>query len=140
MALDTTAIAKKVITSPDHIIDVRMPLHSKARPRLTKSGHAYMAESYRLAQAEMRRQVREQWQPREPLLGPIALYIQAHGEGRSDSDNLAGFLMDAAGPSKKEAGVLWQDDRVSVIPVLIIDWHKAKKEDSRWLIHILELS
>jgi len=133
------SVISHIISSPDYIIEVKMPLFSKARPRLTKSGHAYMAESYRLAQAEMRRKVREQWQPREPLLGPIALYIQAHGEGRLDSDNLAGFLMDAVGPSKKEPGILWQDDRVSVIPLLIVDWKKAKKDDSRWLIHILEL-
>ena len=99
-----------------------------------------MPESYRLAQADFRRQVREQWEPREPLLGPIALYLQLHGEGRGDADNLAGAAMDAAGPSKKEAGIVWQDDRVSVIPILLVDWHKTKKEESRWLIHIVKLS
>ena len=98
-----------------------------------------MAESYRLAQASMRHQIRSQWQ-RDPLTGPIGLYVKIRGEGRGDADNIVGFLMDAAGPSKKEAGVLWSDDRVSVIPLVVIDWEKASKEKSAWVIHIIELA
>jgi len=127
-----------VIDSPDYVLDIRMPLHSKARPRLTKSGHAYMPAAYRLAQAEMQRQVKAQWEM-ESLIGPIALYIKIYGEGRGDADNVAGFLMDAAGPAKDKPGILWQDDRLSVIPLLIVDWEKAPKADSRWLIHIAKL-
>lgn len=138
--MNTSQAIERVIYFPDYLIEVKAPLFSKARPRLTKTGHAYMPESYRLAQAEMRRQIREQWQGREPLLGPIALYIEMHGEARIDADNAAGAVLDAAGPSKKEAGVLWQDDRVSVIPLLIVDWKKAKKDDSFWRIHILDLA
>lgn len=129
---------EKVIASPDYVLVVDMPLHSKARPRLTKSGHAYMAQSYRLAQAEMQRKIREQW-PDEPLLGPIALYVKIKGEGRGDADNIAGFLMDAAGPSKNKPGILWQDDRVSVIPLIIVDWEKTPKAESQWTIHIKKL-
>jgi Holliday junction resolvase RusA-like endonuclease len=125
----------KETASPDYVLEVRMPLHSKARPRLTRSGHAYMAPAYKAAQEEMRRLLREQW-PHEPLEGPLALELEVWGEGRGDADNIAGFIMDAAGPHHGIPGVLWNDDRVSVISALSIRWHKAPKKDSRWLIHI----
>lgn len=83
----------------------------------------------------MRRQVTEQWQ-RPPLEGPIAVYMKLYGEGRGDADNLAGFLLDAAGPRKGEPGILWVDDRVTVIPVLIVDWEKTAKADSKWVLQI----
>jgi Holliday junction resolvase RusA-like endonuclease len=125
----------KVTDSPEYVLDVSMPLHSKARPRMTRSGHTYMAQSYREAQAEMRRLLGLQWD-RPPLEGPIALYLKIYGEARGDSDNIAGFIMDAAGPSKNSPGLLWADDRVNVISTLIVEWHKAAKKDSRWLIYI----
>lgn len=133
--MHTSEAIAKVIASPDYVLEVRMPLFSKARPRLTKGGHAYMPAAYRDAQAEMQRQILEQW-PHEPLAGPIALYIRAYGEGRGDSDNLSGALLDAAGPSKGKPGILWEDDRVSVISCLIFEWEKAAKADSRWVIQI----
>ena len=133
--MSTSEVINRVINFPDHIIAVQMSLHSKARPRLTRSGHAYMAQSYREAQAEMRRQVSEQWQ-RDPLEGPLAVHIEMHGEGRGDADNLMGFVLDAAGPSKNDKGVLWVDDRVSVISYLSSEWHKASKKDSYWVIKI----
>lgn len=128
-------IVERTILHPDYIIEVLMPLHSKARPRLTKSGHAYMDNAYRIAQAKMREQVQAQWK-KEPLSGPICLYIKMYGEAKCDSDNAAGFVLDAVGPSKKQPGLLWVDDRVSVIPFLIVDWEKASKENSRWVLHI----
>lgn len=115
-----------------------MPLFSKARPRLTKSGHAYMPAAYREAQTEMQRQIAQQWQA-DPLEGPLALHVEMHGEGRGDADNLVGALLDAAGPSKNKPGMLWVDDRVSVIPYVFAEWHKANKADSRWTIRILML-
>lgn len=132
---DTLSPIERVISSPDYTLQVSMPLHSKARPRMTRAGHAYMAQGYRDAQEEMRRQLCSQWSL-QPLKGPIALYIKLYGEGRGDSDNIAGFLMDAAGPSKGQAGLLWEDDRVSVISTLIVEWVKAKKNESRWVIQI----
>lgn len=134
----TSKVIASAIDSPDYTIVVEMPLHSKARPRLTRSGHAYMAQSYREAQAEMRRQVAAQWSG-EPLDGPLAVHIEMHGEGRGDADNLMGFVLDAVGPSKKDKGVLWIDDRVSVITYLSSEWHKAPKADSKWVIKIAVL-
>lgn len=125
----------RVLGSPDYVLMAEMPIHSKARPRLTRSGHAYMPEAYRKAQAEMRAILEKQWTG-APLQGPIALYIKVYGEGRGDADNIAGFLMDAAGPSKNSPGLLWEDDRVSVISSLIVEWEKAKKAESKWIIQI----
>lgn len=133
--MTTLEVFKRVIDCPDYLLTIMMPLHSKARPRLTRSGHAYMAQSYRDAQAEMRKQVVEQW-PHEPLEGPLAVHIEMYGEGRGDADNLMGFVLDAAGPSKNEKGILWVDDRVSVISHLSSEWHKTPKADSRWIIKI----
>lgn len=135
----TLQVITKVIEAPDFVLDLRMPLYSKARPRLTKTGHAYMPEAYRLAQAEMQEQIRKQWGRKPALEGPVALYLKIYGEGRGDGDNIVGALLDAAGPSKGVPGILWEDDRVSVIPLLIVDWEKAPKTDSRWLLHILQL-
>lgn len=112
-----------------------MPLFSKARPRLTKSGHAYMPAAYREAQAEMRRQLAEQWDG-PPLAGPIALYLKVYGEGRGDADNIGGAILDAAGPSKGQPGLLWEDDRVTVVPCLIVQWEKTPKAQSRWVLQI----
>lgn len=121
-----------VIGLADYIVTIRQPLFSKARPRLTRTGHAYMPQPYKLAQAEMRRQMLGQW-TRGPLEGPVSLELFVKGEGRGDSDNIAGAFMDAA------HGILWIDDRVTVIPVLKISWEKAAKADSLWIAHIREL-
>lgn len=131
-------VIERVIDSPDYHLEIRMPLFSKARPRLTRSGHAYMPSAYREAQLEMQRQIVEQWQ-NEPLEGPLAVHIEMHGEGRGDLDNLAGAVLDAAGPSKGKPGILWVDDRVTVIPYLFAEWHKTSKADSGWTIRILML-
>jgi Holliday junction resolvase RusA-like endonuclease len=122
-----------VIGLADYIVTIRQPLFSKARPRLTRTGHAYMPQPYKLAQAEMRRQMLSQW-TRGPLEGPVSLELFVKGEGRGDGDNIAGAFMDAA------HGILWIDDRVTVIPVLKISWEKAAKADSVWIAHIKELS
>lgn len=128
----------RAICSPDYILEVRMPLFSKARPRMTKSGHAYMPQAYRNAQEEMRRQLRDQW-PYPALEGPIALYIKMYGEGRLDADNAAGAALDAVGPSKGRPGMIWVDDRVTVIPCMVIEWERAPKAESRWVIQIAKL-
>lgn len=106
---------------------------------MTKTGHAYMADSYRIAQAEMRNQIKAQW-AEEPLIGPICLYVKMYGEARVDGDNALGFVLDAVGPSKKSPGILWVDDRVTVIPLLIADWERASKDNSKWVLHIKKMT
>ena len=117
------------IDSPNYILVIKQPLFSKARPRLTRNGHAYMPAAYKEAQGKMRRQIKEQW-TEGPLEGPISLLLRVKGEGRGDTDNIAGAFMDAA------QGIVFVDDRVNVIPRLAIEWQKASKADSEWVIEI----
>jgi len=124
-----TSAIDRAFGSPDYVIEIVMPLFSKARPRMTKSGHVFMPQAYKDAQAEMRRQMRLQW-PGEPLEGPIAVRVIMFGEGRLDADNGAGAVLDCGND------LIWKDDRVSIISTLAVEWHKAPKKDSRWLIHI----
>lgn len=111
---------------------INMPLYSKSRPRVTTKG-TFMPADYRKKQAEMIRQIKEQWD-RPPLEGPIRLEIDVRGEGRADADNILGSLMDAG------TGILWIDDRVSIIPEVLFTWKKTAKSESRWLIRIIPLN
>jgi Holliday junction resolvase RusA-like endonuclease len=88
-----------------------------------------MPKAYREKQKEMKRQLKEQWDG-EPLEGPIYLELVLKGEGRADADNIIGALMDAAN------GLLWTDDRVTIIPRISVSWEKAPKADSLWRITI----
>jgi Holliday junction resolvase RusA-like endonuclease len=109
-----------------------MPLFSKARPRLTRSGHAYMPQKYKECQAEMHRQVVSQW-GHPPLEGPIAVHFDLYGEAKADADNLIGAALDSLN------GLVWADDRVSIIPAMSVCWTKAPKAQSRWVIQIAKL-
>lgn len=91
-----------------------------------------MPQAYKEAQYAIKEQLRKQW-TRPPLEGPLHLHLIVYGEGRGDTDNIAGALMDSA------HNILFVDDRVTVIPVLSIEWHKAKKSDSKWIVQITHL-
>jgi len=110
-------------------LEIRHPLFSKARPRVTKTGHAFMPAAYRKNQKELLAKIKEQYDG-PPLEGPLRVEIELRGEGRGDIDNIAGALMDTVNK------VLWVDDRVSIIPELEVKWQKAKKIDSCWNIKI----
>jgi len=91
-----------------------------------------MPKAYQDKRKEMVRQLKEQWEG-PPLEGPLRLELRIKGEGRADADNIIGALMDAAN------GLLWADDRVSIIPQIEVIWEKVAKTDSRWLISIYPL-
>ena len=129
MTRDFSTCTHQETGSPDYLIVIDQPLFSKARPRLTRSGHAYMPASYKASQSEMKEQIRSQW-TEAPLEGPVFLKMTVKGEGRGDLDNIAGAFMDAA------QGIVFTDDRVSVISKLSIEWTKAAKKDSEWIIEI----
>ena len=122
-------ICQILSTEPDYVLTIKQPLFSKARPRMTRSGHTYMPDSYKQAQRIMRTQIEEQWSG-EPLEGPLLLAVLTQGEGRGDSDNIQGAFMDAA------VGIVFKDDRVKIIPTTIFDWSKAPKKESSWEILI----
>lgn len=50
-----------------------------------------------------------------------------------DADNGAGAALDCGND------LIWKDDRVSVIPVLLSEWHKTLRSESRWVIQIAKL-
>ena len=89
-----------------------------------------MPAAYNSKRKEMVRQLKEQWGQHPPLEGPLRLELRIKGEGRADADNIIGALMDAAN------GLLWVDDRVSIIPEIEVQWEKAPKAESQWLISI----
>ena len=91
-----------------------------------------MPKAYQDKRKAMLAAIKEQYTG-APLEGPLRLEIDVSGEGRADTDNIAGALMDCAN------GVLWVDDRVNVISELQVRWRKNTKANSVWLIRIYEL-
>jgi Holliday junction resolvase RusA-like endonuclease len=110
---------------------INQPLFSKARPRVTRHG-TFMPKAYQDKRKAMLASIKEQYTG-DPLEGPLRVEIDIEGEGRADGDNIIGALFDCAN------GILWTDDRVSIIPELQVRWRKAKKADSLWIIRIYEL-
>ena len=107
---------------------IDQPIFSKARPRVAR-GHAFMPKAYMEKRKAMLASIKEQYTG-DPLEGPLRVEIDVIGEGRADTDNIAGALLDCAN------GVLWVDDRVGIIPELRVRWSKAAKKDSCWLVRI----
>lgn len=112
-------------------LTVNHPLFSKARPRVTSRG-TFMPKAYKDNQKEMRRQLEEQWGDRPALEGPLRLEIELYGEGRGDIDNMIGAFFDTANK------LLWVDDRVSIITAVSVQWEKAPKVNSKWVIRIYD--
>ena len=88
-----------------------------------------MPIEYKRKQEAMREEVLNQYDL-PPMTGPIRLEVDVKGEGRGDADNIIGALLDTCN------GVLWVDDRVSVIPEIQIRWQKAPKNESQWIVRI----
>ena len=112
-------------------LEIRHQLFSKARPRVTSKG-VFMPAAYRKNQKELLAKVKEQYDG-PPLQGPLRVEMELHGEGRADIDNVAGAFFDTVNK------VLWEDDRISIIPELSVRWMKCKKADSMWYVRIYEI-
>ena len=91
-----------------------------------------MPVAYRNNQKELLLKVKEQYDG-APLEGPLRVEMVLHGEGRADIDNIVGAFFDTVN------GILWTDDRVSIIPELSVSWVKAKKEQSCWYVKVFEI-
>ena len=113
-------------------LEIYHPLFAKARPRVTKTGHAYMPAAYRKNQKELLEKIKEQYDG-GPLEGPLRVEMELFGEGRADIDNVVGAFFDTANK------VLWVDDRISIIPELSVSWKKCKKEDSYWVVRVIPI-
>jgi len=91
-----------------------------------------MPKKYKDNQKELLAKVKEQYDG-PPLKGPLRVEMELFGEGRADIDNVVGAFFDTVNQ------VLWEDDRISIIPELSVRWIKAKKEFSAWHVRIIEI-
>ena len=112
-------------------LEIRHPLFSKARPRVTRHG-TFMPKTYKDNQTQLLAKVKEQYDG-PPLQGPLRVEMELYGEGRADIDNVVGAFFDTVNK------VLWDDDRISIIPELSVRWSKCKKVDSVWYVRIYEI-
>ena len=112
-------------------LEIFHPLFSKARPRVTRHG-TFMPKKYKDNQKELLAKIKEQYDG-PPLKGPLRIEMELFGEGRADIDNVTGAFFDTANK------VLWEDDRISIIPELSVRWTKARKDQSCWYIKIYEI-
>lgn len=108
------------------------PLFSKARPRLTKSGHAYMPAAYKTNQRNLRLKMIQSW-PYQVLEKEVHLQLLLRGEGRGDLDNIAGAFMDCAN------GVLWPDDNCKIVSGLSVSWVASERVHSSWEVTLAEV-
>ena len=91
-----------------------------------------MPAAYKKNQKELLAKVKEQYSG-PPLKGPLRVEMELHGEGRADIDNVVGAFFDTVNT------VLWEDDRISIIPELSVRWMKCKKEQSTWYVRVIPI-
>ena len=80
----------------------------KARPRVTRSGHAFMPNSYTKWKKDFGARAKFAWHPWPPISGPFLIRITIgtkSGKMRSDLDNSAGSVLDAL----QDAGLIAND-------------------------------
>jgi Holliday junction resolvase RusA-like endonuclease len=109
------------LTSREVVFNV--PLKTKQRPRFY-ANNAYMDKPYKTWIAEMRALMAEHW-AEAPLETVNVLWVRFHGPARGDLDNLLGAVMDAGN------GLIWRDDRVSIIARVEAEWVQAKQQQQQ---------
>lgn len=80
------------------ILFVPMPPMGKARPRMTRSGHCFMPNSYTKWKKDFALRARFQWGSEPAITGPFAIHLvltTKTGKMRSDIDNAAGSVLDS---------------------------------------------
>jgi Holliday junction resolvase RusA-like endonuclease len=109
------------LRTADFVLPV--PLQPKSRPRFGK-GSAYKDSKYKAWTKSAQAILAEWWTI--PPLGKgqvVALHLTFCGPGTSDLDNLAGAVMDAGN------GIVWQDDRVTVLQRIEAQWQQQPKNN-----------
>lgn len=112
---------------PDKLtVKIPYPGKPKARPRVTRTGHAFMPKDYMAWKDEIRAFVKQTCQAVH-FDGPVKCEMVFHRDHirfviekmeddyqyvRGDIDNLAGGLMDAIQPAKGETGLYQNDSQV----------------------------
>lgn len=114
---------------PEIILPLK--LMSKARPRVTVKG-VYMPKPYQDWRKECAKLLREKWEY-DPIDHPIAVEIDCYGTARGDIDNYMGALFDTAN------GILWTDDRATIIQKATISYFKRPATESCWKVRIRDI-
>lgn len=110
---------------------LRLPLQPKERPRFGKR-RAYTSKRYRRWTQQCRAVLTEWWTA--PPLGKgqvVAVHFTFRGPGTSDLDNLQGAVMDAG------KGIVWTDDRVTVLRYIQAQWEKTPRNDQSILLKVV---
>lgn len=111
--------------------ELRVPLMSKARPRSPRGGgRPYMPKAYMAWKADVRAILAEWWDV-PPLERVCCLCLVFRGPARGDLDNLAGAVLDAGN------GLIWRDDRVGVMPVMVLRWTKAARTNQSIFLKVI---
>jgi Holliday junction resolvase RusA-like endonuclease len=111
--------------------ELRVPLMSKARPRSPRGGgRPYMPKAYMQWKATVRALLAEWWTI-PPLADVRCLVLVFRGPARGDLDNLAGALLDAGN------GLLWTDDRVSVMPCMALRFTKTNRDNQSIYLKVI---
>lgn len=110
---------------------VPLPLQPKSRPRFGR-GKAFKDSKYR-AWMESCRAILAEWWTIPPLQKGqvIALHLTFYGPGTSDLDNLQGAVLDAG------KGVVWTDDRVTVLRRIEAQWEPAPRSQQQIAIKVI---
>jgi Holliday junction resolvase RusA-like endonuclease len=104
--------------------ELRLPLQPKARPRFSGQGRAYTDSRYR-EWMQSARAILGEWWTLPPLdqNKVVVVSVLFRGPGVSDLDNLLGAVLDAG------KGVLWVDDRVTIISRVEASWRQSTRAD-----------
>jgi Holliday junction resolvase RusA-like endonuclease len=110
--------------------ELPLPLQPKERPRF--SGHAYNSKKYQDWMKQCRAILGEWWTIPPLDKGQLlAVQFTFRGPGTSDLDNLCGAVMDAG------KGILWVDDRVTILKRLEAEWEQAPKKKQSILLKVI---
>jgi Holliday junction resolvase RusA-like endonuclease len=116
-----------------HSLTLRLKPMGKARPRVTRTGHAYIPEDYRAYKKEAVRQVLQQIPNTALVTGKIGLecvFTTKTGKCRSDADNCFATIADVLQDSK----VIANDRQIVYGTFWLRKW--AQEEEDTILITI----
>ena len=104
---------------------------SKLRPRVTRTGHAYMPAGYQKSKADFGWLVKAA-RPPFTAAGDVALYVEigVKAKGRGDDDNYLGWLMDSL------QGIVFADDRQARVHALHPDGRIVRRNTGRDYIRL----
>lgn len=125
---DKAAIPARAIAT----LELVGPIVPKARPRVTRRGHAFMPSSYRNWKDGAIIALMQQWGDRGQIAVPVAIAIHLRGKHNraADADNVGGSLMDAL----VQAGIL-ASDNLRAVPSLTVTLAHGQQPPSA-LIHL----